>query len=219
MTKLFRLLTATLAAACYNEDNEFVERHIVMRNGGRCLMGTKMRELIDDFHNKLRREVALGHSYLGTQFKPQEMCGLIYDCEMERKAQEALDGQGSIAQSLGVVRFKREYRNSQLSAVKDGLENAARENDKLRQMINPKATKFGCSVQFRRASTNTREAEVLCLYDKKTRRKNPKEPKGESCCVEHDCDRITQCTFYENSKCLWDLCYVLEDGEDIATLM
>ncbi|EYB87274.1 hypothetical protein Y032_0266g728 [Ancylostoma ceylanicum] len=86
-------------------------------------------------------------------------------------------------------------------------------------MVNAKATKFGCSVRFSRSPSNTREAEVLCLYDKKTRRKNPQEPKGESCCIEHDCDRKTECTFYKNSKCLWDLCYVLEDGEDIDTLM
>ncbi|EYB81294.1 hypothetical protein Y032_0387g459 [Ancylostoma ceylanicum] len=220
MAKLLLLLTVTLAAAYYTDDNEFIERHIILRNGGRCLMAKPMRELLDNFHNNLRREVALGHNYLGHQFQPQEMCGLIYDCEMERVALKELDGQGNAAKSgYGVVRIKHEVKKSQFSSVKEGLEKAAKENDILRQMINPKATKFGCGAKMSRSPTNTREVNIVCLYDRKTRRKNPQQPKGESCCVEHDCDRITQCTFYKNAKCLWDLCYVPAEGEDIDTLM
>lgn len=40
-------------------------------------MSKNIRGLVDDFHNHLRQEVALGHNYLGKQFVAQEMTGLV----------------------------------------------------------------------------------------------------------------------------------------------
>ncbi|EYC27619.1 hypothetical protein Y032_0009g828 [Ancylostoma ceylanicum] len=218
MEKLLLLLTVTLAAAYYTEDGEYIRRHIIVRNSGKCSIARNMRELIDRHHNYLRQKVAHGEEYLGKKFDEQEMCGLVYDCDLERVADQEQQKPGTAAaQKLGVVRFKREYKGSQLSAVQAGLEALVNDNDKLRQMTNPKATRFGCYVRYGRfPPKNVPEVDVVCVYDKKTRRKDAQKPKGDFCYehFEEGDEESRKCSFYKNAKCLWDLCYVLEEGEE-----
>ncbi|EYB90218.1 hypothetical protein Y032_0222g2616 [Ancylostoma ceylanicum] len=130
----------------------------------------------------------------------REMYGLVYDCGLEKKAARETRRPGNVG-DLGAVRFTIDYEGSEMSALNKVLKTLYSDEGAMRQVIYPKATRYGCSARLRRnKKTGVRRMEWVCLYDKK-----PQD--GESLEGGKFCNENKDCTYYKDSTCEWDLCY------------
>ncbi|EYC25000.1 hypothetical protein Y032_0012g1631 [Ancylostoma ceylanicum] len=172
---------------------------IVMDNqGSGCMVDRQYRQVIDKFHNGLRQRVAKGEA---ERFGPaREMYGLVYDCGLEKKAGYETRRPGNV-DGLGVIRFSIDYEGSEMSALEKVLKTLYSDDEVMRQVIYPKATRYGCSARLRRnKKTGVRKMEWVCVYDRK-----PKD--GESLVGGKYCNESKDCTYYKDSTCEWNLCY------------
>ncbi|VDM83089.1 unnamed protein product [Strongylus vulgaris] len=177
-----------------------------MRNQADCgrldSLPPKYRELINSLLNSLRQMVAAGGTYKGKTFEPQLMNGLIYDCKFEVEAQQLLKGE--------IQEPKPDHYNVTLDmedgnmvSIKQRLLKAVKsvfdsQKDKLRNMINAKATRFGCwSNLFAR-----RNPKLVCVYDRKN---EIGKSYGRGYCEEDK-----QCKLVGTQTCWWGLCYDVE---------
>ncbi|RCN53497.1 hypothetical protein ANCCAN_00563 [Ancylostoma caninum] len=141
---------------------------IVMDNqGSGCMVDRQYREAIDKFHNGLRQRIAKGEA---EGYGPaREMYGLVYDCGLEKDAgyETRLPGYADL-HHRGVTRFSGEYEGSAISALEEILKTFSADKNAMRQVIYPKATRFGCTARLRRnKKTGMRRMDWVCVYDKK----------------------------------------------------
>ncbi|RCN45158.1 hypothetical protein ANCCAN_08845 [Ancylostoma caninum] len=207
---IFLVVLATVAFrldGLYAEEvDEFLgDRHIIMDRPRACNSVVNLRLIYDDFHNTLRQKVAGGIPLSNTQHVQQRlMYGLIYDCLLEKKADQAVRNPG-LPVDLPVLRFTKHYGGSLgrlPKVVEEGLHELAQKNrSALFQMIYPKATRFACArtVKRERNGPGYGRVDVACVYDKKA---ELSAFRGRACTKDEDC------TYYEGSKCQWHLCYV-----------
>ncbi|RCN45159.1 hypothetical protein ANCCAN_08846 [Ancylostoma caninum] len=172
-------------------------RHIIIENTNACSIAANFRAAFDDFHNGLRQNVSRGVPYNSIRFQKRLMYGLIYDCELEKKAAEETMNPGS-AINYGVVNFTMQYTKSVLKAVKEGLVGLLNNTKALNQVIYPKATRFGCWGILKKEN-KTRQVLSTCVYDKKA--------EMDSLITKEACTTNENCTYYNGSTCLWSLCY------------
>ncbi|RCN38068.1 hypothetical protein ANCCAN_16013 [Ancylostoma caninum] len=190
------LLVAVLYLA-----SSVVSLEIVIDNqGSGCMVDRQYREAIDKFHNGLRQRIAKGEA---EGYGPaRQMYGLVYDCGLEKEAdyETRLPGYADLHHHE-VTRFSGEYEGSAISALKEILKTFSADKNAMRQVIYPKATRFGCTARLRRnKKTGMRRMDWVCVYDKK-----PKD--GESLEGGKPCKENKDCTYYKGSTCEWDLCY------------
>ncbi|KAK6731150.1 hypothetical protein RB195_007549 [Necator americanus] len=210
---MWKLLVLLVAAAFADDGNydyeESRERHIILKNTRKCVMARNIREQIDRHHNYLRQQVARGKSYMGRDFEGRQMTGLVYDCALEEEAQKEQENPGSAPNKYGKVKITWEYKRGMINDLQTALEATTADDDKLRQMINQKTTRFGCWGYLGRIPPkNIRGGQLVCIYDKKGRRKD-KIIEGEYCYDGDEYYGYSNCTIVENAVCKWNLCYVL----------
>ncbi|EYB90226.1 hypothetical protein Y032_0222g2618 [Ancylostoma ceylanicum] len=168
-----------------------------------CMVDWKYREAIDKFHNKLRQRVAWGATVNGKELGPErEMYGLVYDCALEKEAnnEAKLPGYADLFHR-GLVRFSGEHKGSALSAVEKALKTLYNDENAMRQLIYPKATRFGCWGTLSKGKKKGHQRiDWVCVYDKK-----PAD--GESLEGRNSCNEDKDCTYYKGSTCVSDLCY------------
>ncbi|KAL6732104.1 hypothetical protein Aduo_002901 [Ancylostoma duodenale] len=184
---------------------EYVEdflrgREIVIERPRACKQPVNLRPIFDDFHNTLRQKVAGGIPLSNTQHVQQRlMYGLIYDCLMEKDADQEVRNPGSV-KHLPVVRFTKEYAGRLPTAVKEGFEELLGDRKALIQIIYPKATRFACARTVKRGTGGRNRIDVACVYDKR--------PDGSPVISGGACKTDQDCKYYPDSKCQWHLCYV-----------
>ncbi|EYC05689.1 hypothetical protein Y032_0080g1313 [Ancylostoma ceylanicum] len=221
--KLLLLLTVTLVFWYWTVEGNVTDvTPYVTINEDKCLMSSKIRDFMNWYHNKLRRAVALGQEYLGRKFKKRQMYGLIYDCNAERIARKPvtqLEAYIYHEHYFNLITFGGEYTGNLLDALQTALDTVLKNGKNLRKMINPKSVFFGCYVEdgnFKPYSV--RQYYGACVYYKRTKKEKNPRPKGEPCCEDPHCDKISNCTFYKNSKCFSQLCFVMIDGVHVRNL-
>ncbi|RCN35732.1 SCP-like protein [Ancylostoma caninum] len=173
---------------------------VIDNQGSGCMVDRPFREAIDKFHNGLRQRIAKGE--LEGYGPAREMYGLVYDCGLEEEARKEIKLPGyADLHHRGVTRFSGDYEGSAISALKEILETFSADKNSMRQVVYPKATRFGCSGRLRRnKKTGMRRMDWVCVYDKK-----PKD--GESFEGGKPCNENKDCTYYKGSTCEWNLCY------------
>ncbi|EYB90242.1 hypothetical protein Y032_0222g2624 [Ancylostoma ceylanicum] len=178
---------------------------IVMDNAAKCLLHRPFREILNDFHNGLRQSVGKGEGVInGKSLGPaREMYGLVYDCSMEEEASHEMTLPGFAALfNRGMISLSGEYEGSSNDALKKLLPTLYGNETTVRQLIYPKAARFGCWGKLKKGSAaGRRHMDIVCLYDKK-----PTD--GESLVGGNVCSEDKDCTFYKRSYCQDSLCYV-----------
>ncbi|RCN28608.1 hypothetical protein ANCCAN_25646 [Ancylostoma caninum] len=139
------------------------------------MVDRQYREAIDKFHNRLRQRIAEGE---GEGYGPaREMCGLLAVkqplsglrlwARKEADYETRLPGYADLHRR-GVTRSSGEYEGSAISALKEILKTFSADKNAMRQVIHPKATRFGCTARLRRnKKTGMRRMDWVCVYDKK----------------------------------------------------
>ncbi|EYB90222.1 hypothetical protein Y032_0222g2617 [Ancylostoma ceylanicum] len=178
---------------------------VVDNKGSGCLVNREFAEAIDKFHNGLRQRVARGDG--GRAGK--EMYGLIYDCELEKEAFSEIRRPGSMDASHGLVRFSGDFEGSAYEAMQKVLATLYSNEEAMKQIKYPKATRFGCSGKLlRHKHTGMRRMEWTCIYDQK-----PSD--GENLDGGKACKSNEDCTYYPGSTCAW-VCAI--HGSNVADI-
>ncbi|EYB90224.1 hypothetical protein Y032_0222g2617 [Ancylostoma ceylanicum] len=92
----------------------------------------------------------------------------IYDCELEKEAFSEIRRPGSMDASHGLVRFSGDFEGSAYEAMQKVLATLYSNEEAMKQIKYPKATRFGCSGKLlRHKHTGMRRMEWTCIYDQK----------------------------------------------------
>ncbi|EYB90234.1 hypothetical protein Y032_0222g2622 [Ancylostoma ceylanicum] len=178
---------------------------LVLDHPEKCMLHRPFRTILNKFHNELRQSVGQGEAVVkGNSLGPsREMYGLVYDCSLEEEASHEMTLPGFAAlYNRGVISFSGEYKGSANTALEKILPTLYDDENSLRQLIYPKAARFGCWGKLKKGNTaGNRRMEFVCLYDKKPE-------SGESLEGGNFCNVDKDCTFYKRSYCENNLCYV-----------
>ncbi|EYB90227.1 hypothetical protein Y032_0222g2619 [Ancylostoma ceylanicum] len=154
---------------CSVSPNSAIE--IVMDHAQKCILHRPFRTILNKFHNELRQSVGQGEAVVnGNSLGPaREMYGLVYDCNLEEEASHEMTLPGFAAlYNRGVISFSGEYKGSANTALEKTLPTLYDNETSLRQLIYPKAARFGCWGKLKKANAaGNRRMEFVCLYDKK----------------------------------------------------
>ncbi|KAK6731151.1 hypothetical protein RB195_007550 [Necator americanus] len=177
------------------EDIDLNQPYMVIRNIKKCkAMDKELRKLIEKFHFNLRQTAANGSRYRDVPLNITLMNGLVYDCEYEVEAMIMTLKKKKLPDGKGMVKFNITRTNGTiLEAVQAGLDSQFNETKILRQLVYPKATRFGCYAQFHT------QIHLLCIYDQKAQEI---ELYGRYCDIDENC------TLTPKTRCKWGLCYV-----------
>ncbi|KAK6731154.1 hypothetical protein RB195_007552 [Necator americanus] len=177
------------------KDIDINDHYMIIRNIKKCkAMDKELRKLIEQFHFYLRQMAATGFRYRDVPLKLTLMNGLVYDCEYEVEAMIMTLKKKKLPEGMGMVKFNITRTNGTiLEAVQAGLDSQFNETKILRQLVYPKATRFGCYAQFHT------QIHLLCIYDQKAQKI---KRYGRYCDIDEDC------TLTNKTECKWGLCYV-----------
>ncbi|EYB90225.1 hypothetical protein Y032_0222g2617 [Ancylostoma ceylanicum] len=133
----------------------------------------------------------------------------IYDCELEKEAFSEIRRPGSMDASHGLVRFSGDFEGSAYEAMQKVLATLYSNEEAMKQIKYPKATRFGCSGKLlRHKHTGMRRMEWTCIYDQK-----PSD--GENLDGGKACKSNEDCTYYPGSTCAW-VCAI--HGSNVADI-
>ncbi|EYB90245.1 hypothetical protein Y032_0222g2625 [Ancylostoma ceylanicum] len=198
---LFAILLVTVVYSVL--PNNAVE--LVIDHPEKCILHRPFRTILNKFHNELRQDVAKGEAEVERKSlgPAREMYGLVYDCALEEEASHEMTLPGFAALfNRGMISFSGEYKGSANTALEKLLPTLYGNETSLRQLVYPKAARFGCWGKLKKGSSaGNRKMEFVCLYDKK-----PQD--GESLEGGNFCNEDKDCTFYKRSYCENNLCYV-----------
>ncbi|VDO81621.1 unnamed protein product [Heligmosomoides polygyrus] len=168
------------------------------------------------FFNYVRGRVAAGYGAFGKWLGDSKlMNGLIYDCNLEKRAWDSGLAQATYPESImtqypyrGYAVVKKEYTTT-LTAYdiemmfRDMLYN---EREQL-LLAYPKLSRVGCSSFSKNFTEGRKHLTIACIFDTKPPEDfKIEEPKDEF--EENYCKIDNDCIYTSGSKCFEKLCYV-----------